>query len=413
MRAGEVERRRWSSLQHPGNRPTAVQCRDDRSAPALGPYGAPTPGLQPPRFAGFPGAGVCRLLHRPRGEERVVRDHVQLRDVRGVILVELALCRDAHPKRRRSLTHKKDAYDKNYGYSTGRASPRLALDGLHRRREATPVRGTFLGRGARRADGVSGEIAPPHRAAERVPGTRRAERGAGDQGDADRLGAQHRSGSGGGERGQDEQACEQPPERVLGTHTADGRRPDLAEVSLRRGKPVGSTIARVTLEVRLGDPSDVDGAARVWARATAKRDGKLEIPPLEAARSVLLDSLRRRRSIFVVVADGSEVVGFASAEPAASSGVAEVRYVGVDPGHWSCGVGKMVLGRMAHEVALAGFRSAQLLVYADNLPARRLYERMGWEWDGEEPSLHPGTRRPEVRYRLPMSSQAGSSPIHE
>jgi len=158
----------------------------------------------------------------------------------------------------------------------------------------------------------------------------------------------------------------------------------------------------VRLEVRLGDPRDVDGAAQVWARATAKRDGKREIPPLEAARSVLLDSLQKKRSIFVVAADRGEVLGFATAEPASSSRVAEVRYVGVDPGYWGRGVARIVLARMADELASAGFRSARLLVYADNVPARRLYEGLGWQWDGQQPSSHPRTEKPEVR--LPPST---------
>ena len=154
------------------------------------------------------------------------------------------------------------------------------------------------------------------------------------------------------------------------------------------------------LEVRLGDPRDIDGAARVWARATAKRDGKREIPPLQAARDVLLDSLQKERSTFVVATEEGEVLGFATAEPAASRRVAEVRYVGVDPEHWGDGVGKAVLARLAVELAFAGFGSAQLLVYADNVAARRLYERMGWHWDRQRPSIHPRTGKPEVRYRL-------------
>jgi ribosomal protein S18 acetylase RimI-like enzyme len=167
---------------------------------------------------------------------------------------------------------------------------------------------------------------------------------------------------------------------------------------------MASTIACVKLEVRLGHASDVDGAAQVWARATSKRDGKREIAPLAAAKDVLLDSLQTKGSIFVVAADRGEVLGFATAEPAASSRVAEVRYVGVDPDRWGCGIGRMVLARMADELASAGFRSAQLLVYADNVPARRLYEGMGWEWDRHQPSIHPHTGKPEVRYLLPLSS---------
>jgi L-amino acid N-acyltransferase YncA len=154
------------------------------------------------------------------------------------------------------------------------------------------------------------------------------------------------------------------------------------------------------VDVRLGGPGDVDGAAMVWARATAKRDGEPEIPPVEAAKAVLQDSLGAERSTFVVAIDEGAVIGFATAEPTASRRVAEVRYVGVDPDQWGGGVGGLVLARMAEELPAAGFHAAQLLVYADNAPARRLYERMGWTSDEQEPSLHPRTGKPEVRYRL-------------
>jgi L-amino acid N-acyltransferase YncA len=156
------------------------------------------------------------------------------------------------------------------------------------------------------------------------------------------------------------------------------------------------------VDVRLGGPGDIDGAAMVWARATAKRDGEAEIPPVEAAKAVLLESLGAERSMFVVAVDDGAVIGFATAAPTASRRVAEVRYVGVDPDQWGRGVGCVVLARLAEELPAAGFHAAQLLVYADNAPARRLYERMGWICDEREPSLHPRTGKPEVRYRLSL-----------
>lgn len=153
-------------------------------------------------------------------------------------------------------------------------------------------------------------------------------------------------------------------------------------------------------EARLGNLADIEGAARVWARATAKRDGELEIASLKAAKAVLLDSLQKERSTFVVADHKSAVIGFATAGPTTSPQVAEVRFVGVDPDYWGRGVGGTVMARLADELASAGFLSAQLLVYADNAPARRLYERMGWTWDRQEPSLHPRTGKAEVRYHL-------------
>jgi GNAT superfamily N-acetyltransferase len=157
-------------------------------------------------------------------------------------------------------------------------------------------------------------------------------------------------------------------------------------------------------EIRLGNAVDIDGAATVWARATAKRDGEAEIPSLEAARAVLLDSLQKERSTFVVAAHDSAVLGFAIAEPTASAQVAEVRFVGVDPDYWGRGVGGRVLARLTDELASAGFLSAQLLVYAHNAPARRLYEHMGWTWDRQNPSPHPRTGKAEVRYHLRLEA---------
>jgi GNAT superfamily N-acetyltransferase len=156
------------------------------------------------------------------------------------------------------------------------------------------------------------------------------------------------------------------------------------------------------VDVRLGGPGDIDGAARVWARATAKRDGKAEIPPVEAAKAVLLDSLGSERATLIVAVDEGAVLGFATAEPTASRRVAEVRYVGVDPDRWGSGVGGLVLARMAEELPAAGFHAAQLRVYAGNTPARRLYERMGWRPGEHEPTLHPRTQKPEVRYHLSL-----------
>jgi ribosomal protein S18 acetylase RimI-like enzyme len=158
-------------------------------------------------------------------------------------------------------------------------------------------------------------------------------------------------------------------------------------------------------ELRLGNLGDIDGAARVWARATAKRDRLTETAPPDLARDVVLDSVRAERSTLVVAVDGELVIGFATAEPTESPGVASVRYVGVDPDHWGVGVGGMVMARMAHELASSGFESAELLVYADNIPARRLYERMGWNWDEREPSVHPRSGRPEVRYQLVLGER--------
>ena len=154
----------------------------------------------------------------------------------------------------------------------------------------------------------------------------------------------------------------------------------------------------MNVNVRLGSVGDVDGAALVWARATAARDGDPDVAPLQAARAVLLRSLGHGGSILVVAVADRRIVGFATAEPAVAAGTAEIRYLGVDPDHWGAGIGQRTLALTVHQLATAGFLSAQLLVYEDNQRARRLYERSGWTRAGDEPSLHPRSGRLEIRY---------------
>jgi ribosomal protein S18 acetylase RimI-like enzyme len=200
-----------------------------------------------------------------------------------------------------------------------------------------------------------------------------------------------------------------------------GHSPDLTNrpAGLRR-----TTLGAVT-RVLLGNERHVDGAAQVWAEATAARDGADRIAPLELSRPVIAGVLSQPGAVLVVAVDdvdGDRVIGFAVAEPVpaasgpavpasgpavAASGpatpaTAEVRYVGVTPRHWGSGLGGTLLRRLCAELAATGYGSAQLLVYTDNAPATRLYRRLGWRPAGS-PRPHPRTGKPEQRYRLSLS----------
>lgn len=162
--------------------------------------------------------------------------------------------------------------------------------------------------------------------------------------------------------------------------------------------------------VTVGDLRHLDGAAQVWAEATAARDGSPYIAPLEVSRPLLARVLDRPGAVLAVAQDDNRVVAFALAEPLLTSAepgtpartaevtTAEVRYVGVHPERWGTGLGRDVLQLLCARLAAAGFLDAQLLVYADNAPAVALYERLGWEAAGA-PAPHPRTGKPERRYR--------------
>ena len=177
-------------------------------------------------------------------------------------------------------------------------------------------------------------------------------------------------------------------------------------------------MVRTFVKVRAGSPDDIDGAAQVWAEATAARDSDDEVAPLSDSRPILLRVLAGPGAQFTVAVDGDRVVAFATAGQAQNDGgtaaggdaaggdfaggrFAEVTYVGTAPDHWGEGLAAMVLRALARQLADAGYDAAQLLVYADNAGARRLYERLGWVADAAPPTPHPRTGRPEQRYLLP------------
>ncbi|MCL7456842.1 GNAT family N-acetyltransferase [Micromonospora sp. MSM11] len=145
----------------------------------------------------------------------------------------------------------------------------------------------------------------------------------------------------------------------------------------------------------------IDEAARIWAEATAARDGDTEVAPLRLARPLIQAVLDGTpRSLLLVALDAGRVVGFAAVEPVPTDGsTAEIRYLGVEPAAWGRGVGRQLLRAAPAHLAAAGFARAELGVYVDNPRAVSLYEAAGWLPHGEAVP-HPRSGRLEQRYRL-------------
>jgi ribosomal protein S18 acetylase RimI-like enzyme len=153
-----------------------------------------------------------------------------------------------------------------------------------------------------------------------------------------------------------------------------------------------------------GDRIHIDGAAQVWAEATAFRDGDPDVAPLEDSRPIITGVAARPRSVLIVALDDEDkVMAFAVAAPALECtddlvGTAEVEYVGVRPGGWGAGLASGMLELLCAELAADGFTRAQLLVYVSNRRAVSVYERLGWRAEGS-PQPHRRTGKPEQRYR--------------
>jgi len=75
----------------------------------------------------------------------------------------------------------------------------------------------------------------------------------------------------------------------------------------------------------------------------------------------------------------------------------------VHPQLWSHGVGHRLLASATEYFKIQGCSQATLLVYEENIRARRFYERAGWRSDGHrEWYKHFDFSRPVLRYRTAL-----------
>jgi ribosomal protein S18 acetylase RimI-like enzyme len=149
----------------------------------------------------------------------------------------------------------------------------------------------------------------------------------------------------------------------------------------------------------------LEDAARIWAEATAARGGDAEAAPLELSRDLIQQALDAspRSLLLISIDERNTVVGFATAAPRSPGDetTAELWYIGVRPDAWGRGAGSSLLLAAAALLGEAGFTRVVLEVYADNLRAVRLYEKLGWHRIGEAPP-HPGSERWLERYSLDL-----------
>lgn len=147
-------------------------------------------------------------------------------------------------------------------------------------------------------------------------------------------------------------------------------------------------------------PENVEAAARIWAEATAARDGDPDVAPLALARAVISSVVERQPGamLLMAVGAGSQPVGFAALERSATVR-AELRYLGVSPSAWGQGIAARLLTELAHILPDHGFDSAELWVYEDNYRAIALYQRLGWR-SGDVTRTHQRSGRSERHYLL-------------
>jgi len=92
-----------------------------------------------------------------------------------------------------------------------------------------------------------------------------------------------------------------------------------------------------------------------------------------------------------------EVVGFLIARCLASE--CEIENIVVDDRHKHRGIGTALVRRLLSEAEAAGATSIILEVRESNLPARRLYESIGFTSEGRRKSYYPDPIEDAILYR--------------
>jgi ribosomal protein S18 acetylase RimI-like enzyme len=162
-------------------------------------------------------------------------------------------------------------------------------------------------------------------------------------------------------------------------------------------------------DVVIAGPGEyLDEAGRIWAEATAFRDGSPDVAPLDAARAVIKPVVGSSAQSLLLVALGNDndALGFAVAVTAGPvhDRRAELRYLGVRPRAWGGGIAARLLAALRDALSSRGFVEAELWVYCDNRRAIDLYRRTQWRASADV-RIHPRSGRREQRYTLTIATE--------
>jgi ribosomal protein S18 acetylase RimI-like enzyme len=138
-----------------------------------------------------------------------------------------------------------------------------------------------------------------------------------------------------------------------------------------------------------------------WQRGAAQEVRSL-LGLLPMMAGVARTALRNRPWNGYVWLQGGQVVGNITIHPyPADPSCWQIEHVGVVRAYRGRGMGRVLMETGLRDIAQRGGRCAILEVYADNLPAIRLYESLGFECAGDQ---HPPTEHVRLTMRRPVST---------
>jgi GNAT superfamily N-acetyltransferase len=108
---------------------------------------------------------------------------------------------------------------------------------------------------------------------------------------------------------------------------------------------------------------------------------------------------RETHRLTVAESDDGEIVGFTYVGPSETEGAVELYAIHVVPELVGTGVGRELMAGALEQLREIGGERAVLWVLEENAPARRFYDRGGWQPDGET-RVEPvnGEPVPQLRY---------------
>ena len=136
------------------------------------------------------------------------------------------------------------------------------------------------------------------------------------------------------------------------------------------------------IELRLATSADVEACLAIQRRSAITGYAHIfpqdQYPfPDDVVRAEWVERLGSEATV-VLAADGGQLAGTISARPP------RVEALFVVPESWGAGVAGVLHARALELIAHAGYDEAELEVMADNVRARRFYERHGWLPDGRQ-----------------------------
>lgn len=185
--------------------------------------------------------------------------------------------------------------------------------------------------------------------------------------------------------------------RLSDAEEMERRRLGMAEPTSVATTGTADALADIHLQLRPLSINDCDQVAALEAKAFSA------MPHVAWTRQMFEDELAQPGRSWWVAHDRGSIVGFAGGVLAGDD--FEIADVVVDDGRRREGIATRLLARLTYDAQMLNAQTASLEVDADNVPARALYEALGFAQTGRRPDYYgPGHDALIMAARLPLLS---------